>query len=249
MKGIIIPVRWYVYCVAAQTRSLCISMTCILFFCCQHMTFLQTKWQWIIRDIYHSDMRGRLASASHDILDPFHPMPINRLMQSIHWGIALSAPTFTSINWWNIRGLTQTLLSKSDTFVKVPDIQIEEQLPTPMSVCWRKYSKPTLNLGYGPLTRYVKLRVAHAPGMPVTFSPPPTSKENHYLWIPACITARASRKCRDACRDRKPVVAGKTFPAFPAHAQPAILRIWQEAHWGIITQLHKTMDVITQPYL
>ena len=26
---------------------------------------------------------------------------------------------------------------------------------------------------YGPLTRYVKLRVAHAPGMPGTFSPPP----------------------------------------------------------------------------
>ena len=29
----------------------------------------------------------------------------------------------------------------------------------------------------GPLTRYVKLRVAHAPGMPGMFSPPPTSKE------------------------------------------------------------------------
>ena len=29
----------------------------------------------------------------------------------------------------------------------------------------------------GPLTRYVKLRVAHAPGMSGTFSPPPTSKE------------------------------------------------------------------------
>ena len=27
--------------------------------------------------------------------------------------------------------------------------------------------------GYGPLARYVKLRVAHAPGMPGTFSPPP----------------------------------------------------------------------------
>ena len=25
-------------------------------------------------------------------------------------------------------------------------------------------------------------------------------------------------------------MAGKTFPAFPTHAQPAILRIWQEAH-------------------
>ena len=27
--------------------------------------------------------------------------------------------------------------------------------------------------GYGPLARYVKLRVTHAPGMPGTFSPPP----------------------------------------------------------------------------
>ena len=26
------------------------------------------------------------------------------------------------------------------------------------------------------------------------------------------------------------VGGGKTFPAFPAHAQPAILRIWQEVH-------------------
>ena len=27
-------------------------------------------------------------------------------------------------------------------------------------------------------------------------------------------------------------VAGKTFPSFPAHAQPTILHIWQEAHGG-----------------
>ena len=26
---------------------------------------------------------------------------------------------------------------------------------------------------------------------------------------------------------------GETFPAFPAHAQHAILRIWQEAHWQV----------------
>ena len=32
-------------------------------------------------------------------------------------------------------------------------------------------------------------------------------------------------------------VAGKTFTAFPGHAQPAILRIWQEAH-GDETRLH-----------
>ena len=37
------------------------------------------------------------------------------------------------------------------------------------------------------------------------------------LAIPTCITARAWRTCRDACQDRLPAVAGKTFPAFPAH--------------------------------
>ena len=42
---------------------------------------------------------------------------------------------------------------------------------------------------HGHLTRYVNLCVAHAPDMPGTW-----------------------RKCRDACRDRLPAVAGKTFP-------------------------------------
>ena len=51
-------------------------------------------------------------------------------------------------------------------------------------------------------------------------------KGNRKLAIPTCITARASRTCRDACRDRQPAVAGKTFPAFPAHAQHIILHIW-----------------------
>ena len=34
------------------------------------------------------------------------------------------------------------------------------------------------DISYGPLTRYVELRIAHAPGMPRTFSPPLTSKKN-----------------------------------------------------------------------
>ena len=34
-------------------------------------------------------------------------------------------------------------------------------------------------------------------------------KGNRSLAIPACITARASRTCRDDCRDRLPTVAGK----------------------------------------
>ena len=43
-------------------------------------------------------------------------------------------------------------------------------------------------------------------------------KGNGYLAISACITARASRRCRDACRDCLTAVAGKTFPAFPVQA-------------------------------
>ena len=35
---------------------------------------------------------------------------------------------------------------------------------------------------HGPLTRYVKLRVAHAPRMPGTFSPPPRVSVTHVPW-------------------------------------------------------------------
>ena len=72
---------------------------------------------------------------------------------------------------------------------------------------------------HGPLTRYVKLRVAHAPGMSGM------SGSRH-----------ASRHMRDAravmhagiASKRFPLksVVGKTFPVFLTHAQPAILHIW-----------------------
>ena len=79
----------------------------------------------------------------------------------------------------------------------------------------------------GPLTKYAKLRVAHAPGMAGTFClPPGVSDANmhhgtcvtHVLWcMPVSLTSGYfwSRWW-----------GKKTFPAFPAHAQPAILRIW-----------------------
>ena len=35
------------------------------------------------------------------------------------------------------------------------------------------YTETILESAHGPLTRYVNLRVVHAPGMPGTFSPPP----------------------------------------------------------------------------
>ena len=72
---------------------------------------------------------------------------------------------------------------------------------------------------------------AHAPGMLGTFSPPPLVSDpdmhhgtcvTHVPWcMPGSLTSRFLLSRR----------RGKTFPAFPAHAQPAILRIWQEAHW------------------
>ena len=42
---------------------------------------------------------------------------------------------------------------------------------------------------YGPLTRYLKLLVAHAPGMPGTFSPPPGVKRSRHAsrHVPWCI--------------------------------------------------------------
>ena len=39
-------------------------------------------------------------------------------------------------------------------------------------------------------------------------------------------------------------VAGKTFPTFPAHAQPAILRIWQEAHRDIFAKSYGFLDIL-----
>ena len=62
-----------------------------------------------------------------------------------------------------------------------------------------------------PLTRHVKLRVVHASGMPGTFSPPPRVSDPD-LHHGTCVIANKS-------------VARKTSPAFPAQAQPAILRI------------------------
>ena len=76
-------------------------------------------------------------------------------------------------------------------------------------------------VGHGPLTRYVKLWVAHAPGMPGTFSQSSTSMETASYW-----SQYAPRHVLHACAHG----GRKTFPAIPAHAQPTILRICQQAH-------------------
>ena len=79
-----------------------------------------------------------------------------------------------------------------------------------------------------------KIAGAHAPGMPGKFSPPPRSSDPgmHHgtcvTHVPWCMPGSLTNYFLWSRR------RGKTFPAFPAHAQTAILRIGQEAHcdWG-----------------
>ena len=69
-------------------------------------------------------------------------------------------------------------------------------------------------LYHGPLARYVKLRVRMRRECRERFP-------RHRRWaIPTCITARASRTCRDACRDRQLAVSfeiggGENVPGIP----------------------------------
>ena len=75
-----------------------------------------------------------------------------------------------------------------------------------------------------------KIADAHAPGRPGTFSPPPqvSGPDMHHgtcvPYVPWCMPGSLTSGFLWNWR------VGKTFSAFPAHAQPAILRIWQEAH-------------------
>ena len=80
---------------------------------------------------------------------------------------------------------------------------------------------------HGPLARYVKLWFAHAPGMPGTFSPPPQVSDPDMqhgtcvTHVPWCIPGSLiSGFLWSRWRGRN------VTPAFPAHAQPAILPMW-----------------------
>ena len=87
---------------------------------------------------------------------------------------------------------------------------------------------------HGPLTRYVKLRVAHTSGIPGTFSRHRHQKKplvgNHGIDIVIA----------------KPAVAGKTFAAFTAHARPAFWLIWQKDHvtiWSYTCRNDKSKEL------
>ena len=61
----------------------------------------------------------------------------------------------------------------TDNITVVPKGDITHLVPKIYHVLWHLYYTGNKTLPHGPLTRYLKLRVAHAPGIPGTFSPPP----------------------------------------------------------------------------
>ena len=73
---------------------------------------------------------------------------------------------------------------KNQLFETMNSDGVSKQVPAPHKnpselSKWKEEMRDLLAIwDHGPLTRYVKLRVAHAPGMPRTFSPSPTYK-NH----------------------------------------------------------------------
>ena len=82
--------------------------------------------------------------------------------------------------------------------------------------CWNKLKHSRLI--HGPLARYVKLRVTHAPGMPGTFSPPPTSTRGGGENVPGipggCAIRNYTYLARGPCRERFPRHRRQRKPLF-----------------------------------
>ena len=116
--------------------------------------------------------------------------------------------------------------------------QLHSEWPSYYSVNWfLPYFKHYRHISYGPLTRYVKLRVAHAPGMPRTFPPAAeiqrkprvSDPDMHHgtcvTHVPWCMSGFLTRG------------GGENVPSIPGACATAILRIWQEAH-GLMSEMH-----------
>ena len=103
------------------------------------------------------------------------------------------------------------------------NVKTEIDTPTEYTCCIERM--------HGPLARYmyVKLLVEHAPGMPGAFSRATAGWRSRHA-SQHVLGARAVMHAGIAS-NRFPFnsVEGETFPAFPVHGQPTILRIWQEA--------------------
>ena len=120
---------------------------------------------------------------------------------------------------------TMNAVSKVREIIYWSDEQIAFELYRHLRCLQVHYSKRNYHTTWASC-QIRKIAGAHAPGMPGTFSPSPQVSDpdmhpgtcvTHVPWcMPGSLTIGFLWHRR----------RGKTFPAFPAHAQPAILRIW-----------------------
>ena len=156
----------------------------------------------------------RWTSAPHNIHEVVYVTPALFYINTILYFLSNQACIGTSIPQWEVFYTSNILY-----------IHISLSIS-------RDFTRNIISGHHGPFTRYAKLRAAHAPGMPGTFSPPPTSKKTVVsdLGMHHGTCVRHVPWCMSGSPTRGVGGGGETFPAFPAHAQPAILRIWQQAH-------------------
>ena len=178
---------------------------------------------WIIwhRPIVVSQINFNLTSASLQLL---YLVKMFTILIFISSGYGL----------FDLRWFSQLLFLRNIIFISLRIITVTYNYWFPFCITF-KWKHPGKHLQYNDKTEtWASCQIPRIAGCACAGNVFPTTefKWNRQLAIPACITARASRTCHDACRDHQPTVVGKTFPAFPAHAQPAILHIWQEAHWA-----------------
>ena len=127
-------------------------------------------------------------------------------------------------NSWYVLVANRWTLAISCAFGNPHRIQLSPPCPFPPDI--GGYPPRSDSSNNGPLARYEKLRVAHAPGMPGTFFPPPRvgDPDMHHgtcvKHVPWCMPGSLTRGLFE-------IDGGENAPGIPpAHAQPAILRIW-----------------------
>ena len=111
-----------------------------------------------------------------------------------------------------------------NTYFRTKTLQVNLPLSAWLHDCWiESYSR---NETPWASCQIRKIAGVHAPGMPGTFSPSPqvSDPDMHHgtcvTHVPWCMSGSLTS---GFLWNRR---WGKTIPTFPAHAQPAILRIW-----------------------
>ena len=127
-----------------------------------------------------------------------------------------------SVTWWGWDRFRSVIRIKMELVRRIGRCVFCGMVPRRLVSVWYRPWQPD---GWASC-QIRKMPGAHAPGMPGTFSPLPqvSDPDMHHgtcvTHVPWCMSGSLTS---GFLWNRR---RGKTFPAFPAHAQPAILRIW-----------------------